>query len=91
MYDLAQLKDLLLWHNWNQRKELSQPHFTNQFLSLTIDIFRYLHKQVHVFLHNCANVIWSLKKLRSPPFSIFVTFFIKNFNYITKDASKTPS
>jgi hypothetical protein len=56
------------YHDW---------HLIKQFHSLTIDIFRYLHKQVHVFLHNCANVIWSLNKLKNSPFSIFVTFFHK--------------
>jgi hypothetical protein len=62
-----------------KEKSYHNQHLTNQFFSLTIEIFRYLYKQVHVFLHNCANVIWSLKKLKSPPFFIFVTFFHQNF------------
>jgi hypothetical protein len=47
--DLTQLKDLLFKCNSSQRKELSQltP------LPLAIEVFRCLHKQVDVFLHNC--------------------------------------
>jgi hypothetical protein len=58
------------YHDW---------HLINQFLSLTIEIFRYLHKEVHVFLHSCPNVIWSLKKQKNPPFFIFVIFFHQKF------------
>jgi hypothetical protein len=46
-----------------QAKEMSYRNQdpTNQFLPLAIEIFGCLHKHVDVFLHNCANVIWSLK------------------------------
>jgi hypothetical protein len=36
-------------------------HPINEFLPLAIKIFGCLHKHANVFLHNCANVIWSLK------------------------------
>ncbi len=36
-------------------------HPTDQFLSLAIEVFECLHKQANVFLHKCANAIWSLK------------------------------
>jgi hypothetical protein len=32
-------------------------HFVNQFVLLTIEVFGCLHKQVDVFLHDCANAI----------------------------------
>jgi len=47
-------------------------HLTNQFLPLTMEGFRCLHKQADVFLHNCANAVWSLKRLKCPP--LFVLF-----------------
>jgi hypothetical protein len=37
-------------------------HLANQFLPLAIEIFSYLCKEANDFLHNCANVVWSLKK-----------------------------
>ncbi len=38
-----------------------------------------------MFLHNCANAIWSLKGPKGFPFFFF--FLTKNFNHIAKDAS----
>jgi hypothetical protein len=32
-----------------------------------VKVFGCLHKQVDVFLHNCANAIWSLKEPKGPP------------------------
>jgi hypothetical protein len=47
-----------------------------------------LRKQIDAFLHNYANVIWSLKGLEGPPLSTLVTFsLLTNFNYVAKDAS----
>jgi hypothetical protein len=34
------------------------------FFLLVIEIFDYLHKHANVFLHDCANTIWSLKGLK---------------------------
>jgi hypothetical protein len=34
---------------------------TDRFLSLAIEVFGCLRKQANVFLHKCANAIWSLK------------------------------
>jgi hypothetical protein len=49
-FDVAQAKER---NYYNQ-------HPTDQFLSLAIEVFGYLHKQIGVFLHNCANAIWSI-------------------------------
>jgi hypothetical protein len=49
-------------------------HPANQFLPLAIEIFSCLHKHVDAFLHDCANVIWSLKEPKGPPLSILITF-----------------
>jgi hypothetical protein len=63
-------------------------HPTYRFLFLTIEIFWCLHKQVHVFLHNCGNAIGNFKKLDGPPLCILVFFFrSKNFNHVCKQAS----
>jgi hypothetical protein len=46
------------------------------------------NKQVDVFLHNCANAIWSLKGLESPIlFCLGYFSSTKNFNYIAKVVS----
>jgi len=62
--------------NATQAKEKSyhNQHPTNQFLLLTIEVFGCLHKHASVFLHDCANAIWSLKGSKGPHLSIFVTF-----------------
>jgi hypothetical protein len=62
-----------------QAKERSycNQHPINQFLPLTIEIFGCLHKHVDVFLHDCVNVIWSLKGPRGLHLSTLVTFLHK--------------
>ncbi len=54
--------------NAAQAKERNyhNQHPTNQFLPLAIEVFGCLHKHVDVFLHDCANAIWSLKRTKSP-------------------------
>jgi hypothetical protein len=54
-------------------------HPSDQFLSLAIEVFGCLHKHVDVFLHNCANAIWSLKGTEGLYLSTLVTVFIKQF------------
>jgi len=44
-----------------KKRSYHDQHPTNQFLPLVVEVFRCLHKQTDVFLHNCANAIWSLK------------------------------
>jgi hypothetical protein len=62
--DLAQLKDLSpLMQFQAKKRSYHNQHPTNQFPSLTIDVFGCLHKHADVFLHYCANAIWSLKVL----------------------------
>jgi hypothetical protein len=59
-----------------QAKERSycNPHSTDQFLPLTIEVFGCLHKHVDVFIHDCANAIWSLKGIEGPRLSTLVIF-----------------
>jgi hypothetical protein len=62
-------------------------HPIDQFLPLAIDVFGCLHKDVDIFLHDCANAIWSLKAKRAFIFLLWSPFFINCFYHITKDAS----
>jgi hypothetical protein len=59
-----------------QAKERSyhNGHPIDRFFPLTIEIFECLHKQVDVFLHKYANVIWSLKGPKGLPLFVLVTF-----------------
>jgi hypothetical protein len=77
--------DLLPWScatqgfvtsNATQTKKQSyrDRHLINQFLPLVVEVFGCLHKQADMFLHNCANAIWSLKGLEGPPLPVLVTF-----------------
>jgi len=49
--------------------------YHDQHPTLAIEVFGYLHKQANVFLHDCVNVVWSLKGPKHPPLSILVTYF----------------
>jgi hypothetical protein len=44
-----------------KKKSYRDWHPIDQMLILAIEVFECLHKQIDVFLHNYANVIWSLK------------------------------
>jgi len=71
-----------------KEKNYHNQHFIDQFLPLGIEVFGCLHKQVDVFLQDCANAIWSSKGPKGLFFSILVVFLYQNiFNYVTKDAS----
>ncbi len=70
-----------------KEKSYHNQHPTDQFLPLSIEVFECLHKQVNVFLHNCANAIWSLKGQRALLFLPWFIFFGENLNHITKDAN----
>ncbi len=54
----------------------------DQFFLLVIEVFGCLDKQVDMFLHDCANVIWNFKGPKGPPFSVLVTFLCQK-NSIT--------
>jgi len=69
-FDVAQVKERS-YCNW---------HPTNQFLPLVIEVFGCLHKYVYVFLHDCANAIWSLKGTKGPHLSTLVTFICKKIS-----------
>jgi hypothetical protein len=49
--------------------------YCDQHPTLAIEVFGYLHKQANVFLHDCVNVVWSLKAPKHPLLSIVVTDF----------------
>jgi len=46
-----------------KEKSYHNQHPTNQFFPLAIEVFGCLHKHIDVFLHDCANALWSLKRL----------------------------
>jgi hypothetical protein len=64
-----------LWCASSQRRNYCDWHLIDQFFPLAIKVFEWLHKHIDVFLHNCANAIWSLKRFESLHLFIFVTFF----------------
>jgi hypothetical protein len=76
--------------NVTQIKERSycNQHPTNQFLPLVIEVFGYLHKHIDVFLHNCVNVIWTLKAPKGPHLSTLIIFLHKKV-LITLQKMKT--
>jgi hypothetical protein len=45
-----------------------------------MEIFGSPPKQVDVFLHNCANAIWSLKIPEGPPLFVLVIFLQQNIS-----------
>jgi len=49
-------------------------HLVNQFFLLTIEVFGYLHKHADMFLHDCANAIWNLKRPKGFHFFTFIIF-----------------
>jgi hypothetical protein len=63
-FDAAQTKE----------KSYRDWHPINQFFPSAIEIFECLHKQVDVFLHDCANAIWSLKGLEGPHLFVLIFF-----------------
>jgi hypothetical protein len=60
-----------------KKKNYHNQHLIDQFLPLAIELFGCLHKHANMFLHNCVNAIWSLKRLKGLHLSTFVTFFCK--------------
>jgi hypothetical protein len=97
------LADLLPWSctiqgfaafNATQTKERSYCnwHPIDQFLPLAIEVFGCLHKHVDMFLHDCANAIWSLKEPKGPqPFYLDHFFFVKIFWSHYKGCKHPPS
>jgi hypothetical protein len=75
-----------------QAKEMNycNQHPNDQFFPLVIEIFWCLHKHVDVFLHECANVIWSLKRPEGPPLFVLVTFLRQRIS-ITLQRMQTSS
>jgi hypothetical protein len=58
-----------------KEKSYRDQHPTDQFIPLVVEVFGCLHKQAYVFLHDHANAIWSLKRLKGPPIFVLVSFF----------------
>jgi hypothetical protein len=73
--DLVQLKNLLFLMHLKPRKGVITIDTNDQFFALTIEIFGYLQKHADVFLHDCANAIWSLKGIEGLHIPTLVTFF----------------
>jgi hypothetical protein len=67
-----------------QAKERSyyDRHPMNHFLTLAIEVFGCLDKQVDVFLHNCADAMWNLKRLEGSPLFVLVTFLYQKISII---------
>jgi hypothetical protein len=80
-FDATQAKERV-YHN---------QHPTNPFLPLAIEVFGCLHKHVNVFLHNCANAIWSFKGFESLPLSILVIFLHQKISVTLKGCKHPPS
>jgi hypothetical protein len=57
-----------------KEKNYHNRHPINQFLPLAIEVFGYLHKHADVFLHDYANVIWSLKGTKGSHLFTLITF-----------------
>jgi hypothetical protein len=51
-----------------KKRSYHNQHPIDQFFFLAIEVFGCLHKQADMFLHECANAIWSLKVLKALPF-----------------------
>jgi hypothetical protein len=79
--DTTQVKERN-YHNW---------HPTDQFFPLAIKVFGCLHKHVDVFLHDCANAIWSLKVQKALIFLPWSPFFVKKFRSHYEGCKRLPS
>jgi hypothetical protein len=55
-------------------------HPIDQILPLVIEVFGYLHKHAGVFLHDCANAIWSLKWIEGHHLSTLIIFLCKKIS-----------
>jgi len=74
-----------------KKRSYHNQHPIDQFFFLAIEVFGCLHKQADMFLHECANAIWSLKMLKALPFFfVLVTFFHQRFS-ITLQRMQTSS
>jgi hypothetical protein len=62
-----------------KEKSYRDQHPIDQFLPLIVEVFGCLHKQAYVFLHDRANAIWGLKRLKGPPIFVLVTFLCQIF------------
>ncbi len=72
------------------KRSYCNRHPTDQFLPLAIEIFGYLHKHANVFLHDCTNVIWSLKRREGLHLSTLIVFLCKKVS-ITLQRMQTSS
>jgi len=62
-----------------KQKSYCNQHPINLFLPLIIEIFGCPHKQANIFLHNCANAIWSFKRPKGLFLFILVPFLHQFF------------
>lgn len=63
-FNHGRFKDLQHQNQFKQRIKVTSIGnlLVSSSLPLTIEIFSYLCKEANDFLHNCANVVWSLKR-----------------------------
>ncbi len=73
-----------------KERNYCDQHPIDHFLPLTIEVFRYLSKQVDVFLHDCTNAMWNFKGPEGPPLFVLVTFFHQKIS-ITLQRMQTSS
>jgi len=74
-----------LWCDSSQENNYCNWHPTNQFLSLTIEIFGRLHKQANVFYMIMPMSFGAWKGQRVLFFCLGCFYLSKQFNHITKD------
>jgi hypothetical protein len=55
-----------LYHDW---------FLMDMFILLVVEVFKNLHQQVDKFFHQCANMAWGAKSIKSPPLSILHAFY----------------
>jgi hypothetical protein len=68
-----------------KKQSYHDQHLANQIFPLVIEVFGCLRKQVDVFLHNCVNVIWSLKGPKGLFLFILFTFLQQKIQSHCKD------
>jgi hypothetical protein len=72
--NLAQLKNLLPLMQLKLKKETIAINISPIKFSLwQLRVFECLHKQVDIFLYDCANAIWNLKGPKGPLLFVLVT------------------
>ncbi len=67
-----------------KKKSYHDRHPTYYFLLLAIEVFGCLDKQIDVFLHDCANVVWNFKGLEGLLLYVLVTVICQTRHHKTR-------